>query len=104
VNPPEGIGHGNKTAVITMRDAQKLAGIIRSEDNFSVQLQSFDGSFHLLNKSGVNKLEFLPDPIMPKDYGKTLSSAEIDNLVSYLVTAARASQRGTKRHPDDETE
>ena len=104
VSPPEGIGPGNKTAVITMRDSQKLSGIIRNEDNFSVQLQSFDGSFHLLNKSDVNKLEFLPDPIMPTDYGTTLSTSEIDDLVSYLVTAARASQSGPKRHPDDETE
>ena len=104
VNPPEGIGYGNKTAVITMRDSQKLSGIIRNEDNFSVQLQSFDGSFHLLSKSDVSKLEFLPDPIMPKDYGTTLSSSEIDDLVSYLVTVATASQSGTKRNPDDETE
>ena len=104
VNPPEGIGQGNKTAVITMRDSQKLSGIIRNEDNFSLQLQSFDGSFHLLNKSDVNKLEFLPDPIMPKDYGTTLSSSEIDDLVSYLVTTATASQSGTKRNPDEETE
>ena len=87
-----------------MRDSQKLSGIIRNEDNFSLQLQSFDGSFHLLNKSDVNKFEFLPDPIMPKDYGTTLSSSEIDDLVSYLVTAATASQSGTKRNPDDETE
>jgi putative heme-binding domain-containing protein len=104
VNPPEGSGHANKTAVITMRDSQKLSGIIRNEDNFSLQLQSFDGSFHLLNKAEVSKLEFLPDPIMPKDYGTTLSSSEIDDLVSYLVTAARAGQSGTRRNLDDETE
>ena len=102
VNPPEGIGYANKTAVITMR--QKLSGIIRNKYNFSLQLQSFDGSFHLLNKSEVSKLEFLPDPIMPKDYGTTLSSSEIDDLVSYLVTVARASQSGTKRNPENETE
>ena len=70
VNQHEGIGYANKTAVITMRDSQKLSGIIRNEDNFSLQLQSLDGSFHLLNKSEVSKLEFLPDPIMPKDYAQ----------------------------------
>jgi len=103
VNPGESSGRSNKTAVVTMRDSQTLSGIIRNEDNFSVQLQSFDGSFHLLKKSDVNKLGFLPDPIMPGDYGKTLSAAEIDDLVSYLVTAARATTNA-KRNPDDEAE
>ena len=103
VNPGESSGRSNKTAVITMRDSQTLSGIIRNEDNFSVQLQSFDGSFHLLKKSDVNKLGFLPDPVMPNDYGKTLSAAAIDDLVSYLVTAARATTNA-KRNPDDEAE
>jgi len=103
VNPGESTGRSNKTAVISMRDSQTLSGVIRNEDNFSVQLQSFDGSFHLLKKSDVNKLGFLPDPIMPNDYGKTLSAAEIDDLVSYLLIAARATTNA-KGNPDDEAE
>jgi cytochrome c oxidase cbb3-type subunit 3 len=103
VNPGESSGRSNKTAVITMRGSQTLSGVIRNEDNFSVQLQSFDGSFHLLKKSDVTKLGFLPDPIMPNDYGKTLSAAEIDDLVSYLLTAARATTTA-KGNPDDEAE
>jgi len=60
-------------------------------------------SFHLLKKSDINKLGFLPDPIMPGDYGKTLSATEIDDLVSYLMSAARATTNA-KRNPDDEGE
>jgi hypothetical protein len=40
---------------------------------------------------------------MPGDYGKTLRAAEIDDLVSYLVTAARATTNA-KSNPDDEAE
>lgn len=103
-NPSEGSGHSNKTAVATMRDTQTFRGIIRNQDNFSVQLQSFDGAFHLLKKSDVNKLEFLPDPIMPSDYGTTLTATEIDDLVSYLMTAARGPGSGAKRSREDEAE
>lgn len=104
VNPGGGAEQGNKTAVATMRDAQAFSGIIRNQDNFSVQLQSFDGAFHLLKRSDVDKLEFLPGPIMPGDYGTTLKAVEIDDLVSYLMTAARGSERLPKRSPEDEAE
>jgi len=104
VNPGEGSGHSNKTAVATMRDAQRFSGVIRNQDNFSVQLQSFDGAFHLLKKSDVDKLEFRADPIMPSDYGTTLSATEINDLVSYLMTAARGPGSMAKRSAEDEAE
>jgi cytochrome c oxidase cbb3-type subunit 3 len=104
VSPGEGIGQSNKTAVVALRDSQILSGIIRNEDNFSVQLQSFDGGFHLLMKPDVEKLDFLPDPIMPVDYGHSLTPAEMDDLVKYLVIAAKGSKRSARRNWEDETE
>ena len=82
----------NKTASIAMSDGQKFSGVIRNEDNFSIQLQSFDGAFHFLNRSALARLEFLPDPIMPSDYASRLKPTEVDDLVSYLVTAAKTGQ------------
>lgn len=91
----------NKTAVITVRDSGKLTGIIRNEDNFSIQLQSLDGSFHFLSRSDVAQVEFLPAPIMPTDYGATLSSAELDDLVNYLASAAKAAKSSKKANWED---
>jgi cytochrome c oxidase cbb3-type subunit III len=90
----------NKTAVITMRDSRKFTGVIRNEDNFSIQLQSFDGAFHFLNRSDVAQAEFLPQPIMPTDYATSLSASELDDIVSYLSTVARAGK--TKNHAEGE--
>jgi cytochrome c oxidase cbb3-type subunit III len=92
----------NKTAVITMRDSRKFTGIIRNEDNFSVQLQSLDGAFHFLNRSDIAQLDFLSDPIMPSDYGTRLKSSELDDIVSYLVTVAGAGQIGNKTESEDD--
>jgi len=92
----------NKTAVITLRDSHKLSGVIRNEDNFSIQLQSLDGAFHFLSRSDVTQLEFLPKPIMPVDYGTTLKPAELDDIVSYLMTAAKAGRNGRKTSGDDD--
>jgi putative heme-binding domain-containing protein len=92
----------NKTAVVTLRNSQKFTGVIRNEDNFSIQLQSFDGTFHFLNRSDVARQEFLPTPIMPADYGTTLKAPELDDIVSYLVTVARTGRTKNPSENDDD--
>jgi len=98
----ENAAKSNKTAVVTVRDSRKVTGVIRNEDNFSIQLQSFDGTFHFLNRSDVAQLEFLPGPIMPADYAATLKPSELDDIVNYLVTVARAGRTGSQSENDDE--
>jgi cytochrome c oxidase cbb3-type subunit III len=92
----------NKTASIAMSDGQKFSGIIRNEDNFSIQLQSLDGGFHFLNRSAVAHLEYLPDPVMPTDYKSRLKPSELDDLVSYLITAAKKGQAKKEWQGEDE--
>jgi len=89
----------NKIANVILRDGQKLSGVIRNEDNFSVQLQSSDGTFHFLAKSAIEQLQFQPGSIMPSDYGSTLTASELDDLVSYLISVAK---RDTKKEYSEE--
>jgi cytochrome c oxidase cbb3-type subunit III len=98
----ESANKANKTAVITMRDSHKFTGVIRNEDNFSIQLQSFDGAFHFVNRSEVAQVEFLPQPIMPADYATSLTASEMDDIVSYLVTAARTGKAKNQSDREDE--
>ncbi len=91
----------NKTASVTLRDGQKFNGVIRNEDNFSVQLQSFDGTFHFLRKSAIEQLELLPGSIMPSDYGSTLKPSELDDLASYLVSVARTNEKKEAEEEQD---
>ena len=74
---------------VTTRAGQALTGIVRNEDNFSLQLQVLDGTFHLLLKSEVSKIEAHTEALMPSDYSSKLSVAELDHLVAYLLTVAR---------------
>ncbi len=100
LRPSEASNKANKTAVVDMRDSTKFSGVIRNEDNFSIQLQSPDGAFHFLNRSDVAQVTFLPEPIMPSDYDKTLTSSEFNDLVSYLLTATKKDR--PKNQPEDE--
>jgi cytochrome c oxidase cbb3-type subunit III len=73
-------------AKATTRDGRQISGLVRNEDNLSVQLQSQDGAFYSLEKSDLSELVFDSAPLMPDNYGSTLSKAELDHLVGYLLS------------------
>lgn len=100
--PPGGNDKSNKLTEVTLRDGRKFNGVIRNEDNFSIQLQSLDGTFHLLNRSEVADEKFAPEPIMPFNYGATLTATEMNDLVSFLVSVARTQKENTPTEGDDE--
>jgi cytochrome c oxidase cbb3-type subunit III len=95
-----------RTVLVTTREGRRFTGIARNEDNFSLQLQSLDGTFHLLLKSDLKHLEYEPKSLMPSDYGSVLSPAELDDLVKYLFSVARTAKQpqasGKKSKCDEE--
>jgi cytochrome c oxidase cbb3-type subunit III len=104
VTPRDPFDPRRKGVVISTRSGETYKGIVRNEDNFSIQMQTLEGVFHFFLKSEVARIDFLPEPIMPADYGSTLSSSELDDLASYLVSVARKEKKtgGTGRNWDDE--
>jgi len=70
---------------VTTISGQHFSGLIRNENNTSLQVQGADGQFYLLRKSDLGWVERLPAPSMPADYKQKLSAAEIKDIVSYIV-------------------
>jgi cytochrome c oxidase cbb3-type subunit 3 len=91
-DPDKDLDPRSGTVLVTTREGRQFTGIARNEDNFSLQLQSLDGAFHLLAKADLEHLEYQPKSLMPSDYGSVLSSSELDDLVSYLIRAAQATK------------
>jgi cytochrome c oxidase cbb3-type subunit 3 len=81
--PPE-------TAIAAARDGRQFSGMIRNEDNTSLQLQDGDGRFYLLMKSSLASVQRKTGEPMPGDYGHRLSNSEIDDLVAYILREAHA--------------
>lgn len=79
------VRRGYKRAVLTMHDGKRVQGLLRNEDNFSVQLQDESGQYHLFQKSDLQSLDYVKEPLMPTDYGRRLTVSEIDDLVSFLT-------------------
>ncbi len=101
-------GSGNKgqarLATATLRTGEKFVGRVRNEDNFSLQLQSMDGTFHFISKSELEKLDYAPQPLMPTNFGSSLTASELNDLISYLLTVSGNSdpkRRATEHDMDN---
>lgn len=82
-----------RSAVVTTSDGNRIEGMVRNEDNFSVQLQMPDGIFHFFERSSLQKVEYSSRSIMPDDYGKRLSSRDLDDLVSFLMSIRTSAEK-----------
>jgi putative heme-binding domain-containing protein len=76
------------TVMVITKSGQSYRGLIRNQDNFSLQIQTADGAFHFFDKTNVARTEMDPAPLMPSDYGTKLTQSEIDDLISFLSQPA----------------
>jgi cytochrome c oxidase cbb3-type subunit III len=87
VDPGRDLSPNADTVTAVTRDGRTFVGVARNEDNFSLQLQTPDGNFHLLLKSDLTALSHDHNPLMPSDYASRLSAHDLDDLVSFLTAS-----------------
>jgi cytochrome c oxidase cbb3-type subunit 3 len=93
---------GYRSAVLTTREGDRLEGVIRNEDNFSLQLQTKDGNYHFFEKSDLRTVEPAGQSLMPTNYSQRLSPDELNDLVSYLMNGSPAPGKPRNSHkPED---
>jgi len=83
LNPARIAQTGYKPATVTTRDGTRVEGVVRNEDNFSVQLQTKDGTFHFLQKSDMQSFEYSGQSMMPANYADHFSKSELNDLISF---------------------
>lgn len=101
IDPNKNIDPRHGTVTVVTRDGRKYTGVARNEDNFSLQMQTADGAFHLFDKANLMRVNHEARSLMPSQYGTTFSPSDLDDLVSYLAKGA-APQASRMR--DDEEE
>jgi cytochrome c oxidase cbb3-type subunit 3 len=94
-DPDKNLDPRKRPVVVTTVNGKKQTGLVRNEDNFSMQLQAPDGTFHLFAKAKLRSIEYQARSLMPADYGTRLSRQELDDLVSYVMTIARTDSKQT---------
>jgi putative heme-binding domain-containing protein len=100
LDPNKNLEARRATVTVFTRSGKKYSGVVRNEDNFSLQMQTADGNFHLFDKSELARIEHQAGSLMPSDYRSRLTNSEVDDLISFL------SQTGSdkKQEPDDDQE
>jgi putative heme-binding domain-containing protein len=74
------------TVTVTRNDGQKITGVARNEDSFSIQLMDRDEKLHFFLKKDVKQIVHERKSMMP-DYGTDLlSEKQLEDLVAYLDT------------------
>ncbi len=91
-----------RLATLTLRDGRKFTGRVRNEDNFSIQIQALDGTFHFVSKSAIDKIEYDQKLLMPADYGSALTSEELNDLISYLMSVSGDNSPSAENHVDED--
>jgi len=95
---------GYRLASVTIRDGRRFDGVIRNEDNFSLQLLTKDGSVHLFRASDLQKVERSTQPLMPTNYRDRLSTDELNDLVNFLVNGGVSKKPMRTSQEDHEDE
>lgn len=88
------------TILVVTKSGKEYTGIVRNEDNFSLQMQTRDGAFHLFEKSDLARIEHQARSLMPSQSSSRLTETEMNDLISYLATSTGKGASGA--HEDDE--
>jgi len=61
-----------------------LEGVAKDNTNYAIAVMDRGGKLHLLSKSDVSEVTLHKNSLMPEDYGKRLSKAEVEDLLAFL--------------------
>jgi putative heme-binding domain-containing protein len=100
VDPDRKLDRFSQYVTVVTENGQKWVGFIRSEDNFSLVLQTDNGSYRQLDKDRITQVVYSGHSSMPQDYESRLSSKQLDDLVSYILKTA-SHERKAAQDDDD---
>jgi cytochrome c oxidase cbb3-type subunit 3 len=79
---------------VRTKSGEKLAGVVRSEDNFNLELQTEDGRYHFLARNTLADVHYTDHSLMPRDYGTRLTPEEMKDIGSFLIVTGKAAPAG----------
>jgi cytochrome c oxidase cbb3-type subunit 3 len=100
-SPAKNVAAIQKSVVAISRDGRTVSGIVRNEDNFSIQILTAEGAYFFLPRSDLRSLEYQDHPIMPTDYKERFTHVELDDVASYLMSVGRAAKPEAVARDDD---
>jgi cytochrome c oxidase cbb3-type subunit 3 len=96
LDPDKNLPADQKATTVVTSTGQKFTGMLKVNDNFSLSLQTLDGSFHFFPKPDLAHVDFGSRSLMPPS---TLSGKEVDDVVSYLLQIGQDNAKQSPAHP-----
>lgn len=89
--PKVAIPTGYQPADVVTSTGRRFSGIIKNEDNFSVQfLDKNNQQLELFSRDELREIHYKDSSLMPAHYDKTLSPTEFQDLLAFLSRLERA--------------
>jgi cytochrome c oxidase cbb3-type subunit III len=85
-----------QSVTIVTKDGQKIQGIIRNEDTFTIQLMDISETLYSFSKKDLREVTHEEKTLMPAYGTETLSDAQVRNLIAFL-DHARVDSAGDKK-------
>jgi putative heme-binding domain-containing protein len=73
------------TVTVVLRDGERVVGVAKNEDTFSVQLLDVKQELRLFEKKDVQEVRHERTSLMPAYTEKMIGESELKDLVAYLV-------------------
>ena len=90
VTPDSPLVPASRVVEVRTKSGQKLVGVVRSEDNFTLEMQTQDGRYHFLARNTLADVQYTDHSLMPHDYGTRLTPAELNDIANYLIVTGKA--------------
>lgn len=91
LHPDAGISFGYEGYLIQMNDGSSLGGIVASETETDIDLKLPGGSTVPIKTSEMKSMQQMENSMMPAGLEKTMSTQELVDLVSYLMSLKKQS-------------
>src|SRR5262249_32054072 len=80
---------GYRAARILTAEGTTLSGVVKNENNASVQFLETNGGLHLFTRDELREITYPEHSLMPGDYGKRLDPTQMQNLLVFLSRLVR---------------
>ena len=84
LHPAGSVPFGFQPVRLVMKQGRVITGLLKNEDNFSVQILKPDGGFALMAREMVGEMLIEPATLMPEGFDKKLDEKQLQNLLAYL--------------------
>lgn len=82
--PPVQLPSGYQPVEVVTKEGQRFSGIIKNENNFSLQLLDNHDQLQLFLRDDLRGIHYDKSSLMPARYDKTLTPAELQDLLAFL--------------------